>query len=105
MARRNRGRRVGVFICLGLATIVLAAVSIALATHGSTPCSGLSCPSGGGSATAPAGGSSAWPTITGVAAVVAAVGTLLQGVAAFRKAPAAQTPTPARVQAPRENAR
>jgi len=89
MAGPNRRRRVVVFVCLGLATVVLAvtAISLALGTS-AVPCHGLSCPSGGGAASS--SGSSAWPAITGVAAIIGAVGTLLQGIAAFRKAPAVQ---------------
>ncbi len=83
MAGRSK-RRVIVFISLGVATVILAAVTASLALRASAaPCHGLNCPSGGGSGSS--SGSSLWPAITGTAAIIAAIGTLLQGVAAFRK--------------------
>jgi hypothetical protein len=99
MASGSRGRRRAVFVCLSIATVVLVAVTIALATASPAHCSGLSCPSGGGAGTG-GGGSSVWPAVTGACAVIGAIGTLLQGIAAFRKAPAVATPAPVPVQAP-----
>jgi hypothetical protein len=89
MAVRSRRRRIIVFACLGIATVVLVVITLSLAHGASAPCHGLDCPSGGGSS-ASSSGTDAWLPITAVASIIAALGTLLQGVAAFRKAPADQ---------------
>lgn len=72
-----------VFVFLALATVVLVVVGISLA-HSAPPCQGLSCPSGGGAASSSPGvpiGSILSYTFAGMTGV----GTLLSGIAAFRK--------------------
>jgi hypothetical protein len=81
MATRNRGRWVAIFLALAVITVVF--IVIAVSAH-TTPCKGLSCPSGGGAAEA-ASGTSLWTVVGGVGGGVSGLGTLLSGIAALRK--------------------
>ena len=90
MASTTKRRRVAIFVMLGVATVVLIGITISLPLAAGA-CHGPGCPSGGGAAS---GSGDAWPVITGVAAVIAAIGTLLQGIAAFRKTPTVQVAPP-----------
>ena len=98
MAVSSRRRRFVVFICLALATVVLAAIAIDQALHATAACTELTCTpgagsgggGGGGGGTGPNSGSNTLLYITAVTACVGAAGTALQGVAAFRKNPAVQ---------------
>jgi hypothetical protein len=93
MATSSRRRRVIVFLILATATVALAAIAIDQAlvhTTAAVTCTGLNCASGGGGGTAPSSGSNMLLYVTAVTACVAAAGTAMQGIAAFRKSPAIQ---------------
>jgi len=93
MAVKSRRRRIVVFVCLALATVVLAGIAIDQALgHNAATCQGLNCPSGGG---ASGGGSTGSGNntllyISAVAACLGALATVLQALAAFRKNPLVQ---------------
>jgi hypothetical protein len=81
VARRSRGRWLAIFAGLAVLTIVF--IVIAISAH-TTPCKGLSCPSGGGAAQAPSG-TSVWTAVGDIGGALSGVGALLSGLAAFRK--------------------
>lgn len=70
MEGRKRGGRLAIFLLLTLVFVIMLAVTL---THGSHPCQGLSCPSGGGAA----------QDADGVGRGLDDIGTFLAGVAAF----------------------